>query len=164
MVKDFSFPEFFPERLCEPYKRKKPAKIFVCSMGEIFDGLYDWFHQILKVCRENPQHTFQFLTKKPQFYYTFQHDIPSNCWLGTSIDRSSQQWKVDVLSNCSCKFTRFVLVEPLLSNMNGIDFSKIDLLFVGAQTGPGAIRPMKEWIYSIKHHNIIYKENIKQYL
>ena len=30
--------------------------------------------------------------------------------------------------------------------------------------GPGAVSPKKEWINSIKHDNIYFKQNIKKYL
>jgi len=165
-IPSFNIPKFFEERLTEPYDRWKPAKIFVCSMSDIFSpGIEDrWIKSIIQVAVENERHTFQFLTKRPEFYLKYQQWIPANCWLGTSIDYAHNKHRVDILSSCSCKFTRFVLVEPLLSDMSAVDFSKIDLLFVGAQTGPGAVIPHKDWINSITHHCITYKENIKSYL
>jgi len=40
----------------------------------------------------------------------------------------------------------------------------VSLVIVGAMTGQGAIKPKKEWIDSIKHPNIFYKNNIKKFL
>lgn len=162
---DFATPVFHPERLEEPYKRKKPANIFVGSMCDIFSrGVKDeWINKIIKVVRDNPHHTFQFLSKRPMLYSYY--DFPkNNVWLGTSIDYSNKAHRVTDLKSCGCTYVSFVLVEPLLSSMQNVDFSAIDFMFVGAMTGPGAIAPQPEWIQSIKHHNIIWKENIKPYL
>lgn len=161
---DFSWPTFHPQRLTQPYGIKKPSRIFVCSMADIFSPGVNplWIEQILKVVRENPQHTFQFLSKRPIKFRDF--DFPSNCWLGTSIEKPAFASRITNLLSCGCKFTSFVLVEPLLGSMETVDFSNVDHLFVGAQTGPGSIVPKAEWIASVKHPNLIYKENIKKYL
>ncbi|MCX6282373.1 MAG: DUF5131 family protein [Bacteroidetes bacterium] len=161
----FEMPRFYPNRLKEPYQRKKPAKIFVCSMADIFSpGVKDeWIHRVLKVVADNPQHTFQFLSKKPARYHDFDFPL-GNTWIGTSVDYARHADRIDQLVSCGCKFISFVLVEPLLSSMEGIDFSGVDFLFVGAQTGPDAVIPSREWIYSIKHHHPIYKENIRKFL
>ena len=57
-------PRFWPERLKEPTKIKKPSKIFVCSMGEIFSSNCEWIQKILSVISNCPQHTFQILTQE----------------------------------------------------------------------------------------------------
>ena len=163
---DFNTPVFFPERLGDPAKVKKPGKIFVCSMADIFSpGVKDeWIEQILQVVRENPHHIFQFLSKAPVNFKRF--DFPKNVWIGTSISKGqfSEQHRLVDLHSCGCKHTSFVLVEPLLGNMISIDLSSFDFVYVGAQTGPGAIKPDLRWINSIKHPNIIMKKNIKKYL
>lgn len=161
----FEDPTLFPKRLLEPYRLKKPAKIFVCSMGDFFSpGIpVVWRDAVLNVVSDNPRHTFMFVTKRPEMYRQF--NFPENAWLGTSVDyQTVAARRIGDLLSCGCKYTRFVLVEPLLSSMDGVDFSEIDLLFVGAQTGPGAVIPRPEWIKSIRHPNICWKENIKKYM
>ena len=37
-------------------------------------------------------------------------------------------------------------------------------VIVGAMTKPGTIIPKKEWMDSIEHPNVFYKNNIKKYL
>ncbi len=161
----FDSPRFYPNRLKLPGQRKKPARIFICSMGDIFSpGVKDeWIEQVLKVVADNPQHRFMFLSKNPKRYKEFNFPL-GNAWIGTSIDYAAYARRIDHLVDCGCKHVSFVLVEPLLSSMATVDFRKIDLCFVGAQTGPGAVIPPKEWIYSINHHDPHYKENIKAYL
>ena len=160
----FAVPKFFPERLENPYRYKKPQRIFVCSMADIFSpGVnVDWINRILTVVRENPQHTFQFLSKRPASYRDF--DFPKNTWLGTSVSKPVFAHRIADLTSCGCQYTTFVLVEPLMGNFSKVDFNLVDFVFVGAMTGPGAKRPNDEWITSVNHPNLIYKENIKKYL
>lgn len=60
--------KFHPERLEEPLKLKKPSKIFICSVSDLFHPEVN-FHQVDAVldivftCRK---HTFQILTKRPE--------------------------------------------------------------------------------------------------
>ena len=41
---------------------------------------------------------------------------------------------------------------------------EIDLVIVGAMSGPGAVKPTKEWVNSVEHDNIYYKNNVRRYL
>ena len=163
---DFNTPVFHPDRLGDPAKVKKASNIFVCSMADIFSpGVNDeWIEQILNIVRENPHHSFRFLSKAPINFRRF--DFPSNVWIGTSISKGTfeQKHRIEDLTSCGCKYTSFVLVEPLLGNVSEMDFSGIDFLYVGAQTGPGSVKPQQSWIKSITHPNITWKENIKKYL
>ncbi|ROL61154.1 DUF5131 family protein, partial [Bacteroidetes/Chlorobi group bacterium ChocPot_Mid] len=78
------------ERLTEPYYWKKPNKIFVCSMGDLFhESVSDsMIVEVFKVMRNNPLHTFQLLTKRTGFILI---DSPEqvwtdNIWLGVTIE------------------------------------------------------------------------------
>ncbi len=168
-------PQFYFERLKEAYKLKKPSKIFVGSMADLFGDWVnvDWIKLVLEVAEDNPRHTFQFLTKNPKRYLEFE--FPENCWLGTTLTGEYSQGFIE-----SCRLVNlentgrmkgiftFISIEPLLGNLKkwGDDdkFDNIDLVIVGAMTGQGAIKPKKEWIESIKHQNIFYKDNIKKFL
>lgn len=154
-------PKFYPSRLNDPYKIKKPSKIFVCSMADLFGEWVpkEWIESVIKVVKENPQHTFQLLTKNPKRYSEFS--FPDNCWFGTTIDVVNQARLNDLKKVSGYKFVSF---EPLLGDMCMLDLSGIDLCIVGAMTGPNSVIPKKEWINSIDHKNIFYKDNIKKYL
>lgn len=54
--------------LIEPLHWKKPRTIFACSMTDVFHELheYKWLHKILGIAALCPQHTFIFLTKRPE--------------------------------------------------------------------------------------------------
>ncbi len=152
---------YFPERLQQPCQVKKPGKIFVGSMTDLFGDWVPsrWIDKVLKVVSENPHHTFQFLTKNPKRYLEF--DFPENCRLGMTADRPLPD-EIKILRQKPNY--RYVSCEPLLGSMEGMDFSGVDLVLVGAMTGIGAIKPKKEWIESIRHPNIFYKNNIKPFL
>lgn len=53
--------------LAMPYKWKKSRMVFVNSMSDLFheDVPDGWIMNILRIIAENPQHTFQILTKRP---------------------------------------------------------------------------------------------------
>lgn len=60
-----------PDKLEQPFRWRKPRRIFVCSMGDLFhDGAFvdypdgEFIDKIFAVMAFNPQHTFQLLTKR----------------------------------------------------------------------------------------------------
>jgi protein gp37 len=59
---------FVESALEKPLRWKKPRKIFVCSMGDLFHESvpFDWIDKVMAVIALCPQHTFQILTKRPE--------------------------------------------------------------------------------------------------
>ena len=165
------YPTYHIGRLQEPLKVKKPSRILVCSMADLFGEW--WFsvdnkplnagptivNSILDIVRQCPQHTFQFLTKSPQ-HLAFGNPWPANCWVGvTATDWGSYLTALMGLKEVKAS-VRFVSLEPLLENVplaaavvgtNGDCFGVQDLdwLIVGAQTGPGAKPPENGWVAEI---------------
>jgi protein gp37 len=111
-------PTFRPERLKEPFEVTKPSKIFVCDMGDLFG---EWMEEevvdkILDVTRRCTQHTFQFLSKNPDYYGWWFGDKK---WLGTTLtfdaalhDKEAQ--RLFMLSQCEQDGVYWVSAEPLL--------------------------------------------------
>ena len=56
------------DRIAEPLRWRKPAMVFVCSMGDLFheDVPFKFIAAIFGVMAACPQHTFQVLTKRPE--------------------------------------------------------------------------------------------------
>jgi len=164
-------PQFYPERLTEPLDRKG-AKIFVVSMGDLFGSWVPsaWIQQVIDVCQFTPQHEYMFLTKYPERYQEF--DFPGNCWLGTTVENPDREGIERLMALAVFQpgptlppVKKFLSIEPLLGSFKDVTLGEgFDLVIVGAMTGPGAVKPEKEWIESIKHHNIFYKNNIKPFL
>jgi protein gp37 len=134
---------FHPDRLQEPYHRKTPTKIFVSSMGDLFG---DWMlpgkgdfglcciNRILKVVDDNPQHTFQFLTKFPQNLRTLIDYQRDNMWVGTTVTCSNDRWRFDYLRR-NVNGTKFVSFEPLLGDIYNPELDGMDWAIIGAETG-----------------------------
>lgn len=88
-------PTLNPDVLKDPYKWKKPSMVFVCSMGDLFhrDVPCDYIDQVMQVIRENPQHTFQILTKRAErmakyFMGGASEGVPQNAWLVSPVRAS----------------------------------------------------------------------------
>ena len=163
---DFT-PKFHEKRLNQPYGKKKGSKIFVGSTSDVFGDWVpkEWIDKVLKVVEDNPQHTFQFLTKNPERMRNFK--FPDNCWVGATIESRKFIQRFRDLQKVTAKY-HFISIEPLLGEVN-IDFKGkgIDLVIVGANSTRGAEPPKKEWIKGIKGIKgceIFYKSNIKKYL
>lgn len=73
-----------PKQLTAPASVKEPSRVFVGSMADVFGHWVpsEQIERVLDVCRNNPQHTFQFLTKNPKRLKEFT--FPDNCWTGVS--------------------------------------------------------------------------------
>ena len=56
-----------PDRMEEPLRWKKPRRVFVCSMGDLFhpDVSFEFIDKVFAVMALCPQHTFLILTKRP---------------------------------------------------------------------------------------------------
>ena len=142
-------PTFHPDRLHEPSQRKKPAKIFTCSMGEMFDPNVEWpwVQEIFFEMVANPHHTFQVLTK--QVLTASQFIFPDNCWIGVSIDgKYTNNRHIRLVANVRAA-TKFVSFEPLLGPVSSPGLEGIDWIIIGAMTGPRAVPPEKEWVEDI---------------
>jgi protein gp37 len=164
-IKNWVQPQFFPERLKEPLKIEKPSKIFVGSMCDLFGDWVPkkWIEDVLAITRACYWHTFQFLTKNPARYLEFK--FTSNCRLGTTITERDELKRLKTLTQIDrMKNYLFISIEPIRGAFQDVNFDKVDEVIIGAMTGPGSTPPKKEWIDSIRHPNIFFKNNIKQYL
>lgn len=144
-----------PEALEEPYKWKKPSMVFVCSMGDLFhkDVPTSFIDSVIKVIEDNPQHTFQLLTKRAKrmflFFYESGREIPKNCWLGVTCESGKHKERVDYLRLLEAP-VRFVSCEPLLGNMNDIDLDGIDWVITGGESGVNARRTPADWFRGLR--------------
>ncbi|MFB3894310.1 MAG: phage Gp37/Gp68 family protein [Phycisphaerae bacterium] len=122
-------PTFHPDKLDEPLRWKKPRRIFVCSMGDLFheDVSAEWIAKVLAIVKLCPQHTFMVLTKRPERMHWFfvsssviralherETTILSNLWLGTTCeDQAAADERLPWLLRCPSA-VRFVSHEPAL--------------------------------------------------
>lgn len=152
---------FHPDRLDQPSRWRKPRRIFVCSMGDLFHPHVSngWRAVVFGEMQDADQHTFMVLTKRPEaMEYWAKNWWPSiepNVWLGVTVcNQAEADAKIPALLRTPAE-RRFVSIEPMLGpvslgvpiegpgTLTALDL--LDLVIVGGETGPGA-RPMRhEW-------------------
>lgn len=132
---------------------KKPQRIFVGSMSEIYYWKKEWIERVLDKINQYPQHVFQFLTKYPEVYS--RYDFPKNCWLGITITKENDFYNniIDFLrADFGYTNLKFVSFEPLLSKILSHKLLKyFNWVIIGAETGnrKGKVIPKREWIENI---------------
>ena len=127
-----------PERLSKPYSFKKPSKVFVNSMSDLFHEMIpdEFIAQVFAVMNSLPQHTFQILTKRPERAAKWPGPWTDNIWMGTSVEDSRVLHRVDSLRTCQAK-TLFLSCEPLIGPLGeSVNLSMIDWVIVGGESGP----------------------------
>ena len=141
-----------------PLTWKKPKKIFVNSMSDLFheDATMEFIRKCFSTMVKANWHTYQVLTKRPEkmakfsklFIKYFGYKIPANIWMGTSIENADYKWRANELRKVSCQ-TRFLSIEPLIGSLGKINLKNIDWVIIGGESGP-RFRPVKkEWIMEI---------------
>ena len=109
-----------------------------------------------------------FLTKNPKAYWQYTDEWPCNTMQGVTMTCEQPIEKQQQTLNDMNELPHpFISIEPLLGELKTP--LNVDLVIVGAMTGPGATVPRKEWIRSIIHKRsimtpIYWKNNIKKYL
>ena len=143
-----------PDTLEEPVAWKKGHNIFVCSMSDLFhkDVPFEYIDQVMDVICRTPQHRYQILTKRAERMaeYFSTHVVPSNVWLGVTVECQATNSRIDALRNIKSAPIRFLSCEPLLEDLGIMNLTDIDWVIVGGESGSQA-RPMKEeWVINIK--------------
>lgn len=137
-----------------PIKWKKPRKVFVNSMSDLFHEKVsdDFILSVWEVMRETPQHNYQILTKRPERMRQIMSDtvktVLPNVWLGTSIENSEAIGRISELRKTPAAI-RFISFEPLIDSVGSVNLENIHWAIVGGESGNRA-RPIKEeWIDEI---------------
>lgn len=122
----FATVQFHPERLGAPLHWRRPRRVFVCSMGDLFheDVTGEWRRRVALVMANCPQHTFLMLTKRPQYVGAFNRateyvgGVEPNWWLGVTVcNQAEANEKIPVLLQTPAAL-RFVSIEPMLGPVN----------------------------------------------
>ena len=146
-----------PDCLEEPYKWKKPCMVFVCSMGDLFheDIPFEYIDKVMTVIRDNPQHTYQILTKRASrmniYFDKYHRGIPpKNAWIGVTCENSKHYVRIDILREIEGATVKFLSCEPLLGDMGDIDLEGIDWVITGGESGTRARRTPVEWFRNLR--------------
>ena len=143
-----------PTKLEEPLHWRKPRKIFVNSMTDIFhkDVPMDFIDAIVEVMRKADWHRFQVLTKRAERFPEIDRLIgkwPENVWMGVSVENDDYTDRIDLLRT-SAAAVKFLSLEPLLGPLPDLDLDRIDWVIVGGESGPGARRMNADWVRDIR--------------
>jgi hypothetical protein len=137
-LRDPFYPRFWPERLEEIKKLRKPTGIFLDDMSDWMGDYWpeEWTEMELQVMRDNQQHRFYTLTKQPQNLP--QWEFPTNCWVGVTATNSDLfAYAVNELMKIQATI-KYISIEPLL-NWKRLNIStwlkQINWLIIGACTG-----------------------------
>ncbi|GAA3941770.1 DUF5131 family protein [Chitinophaga oryziterrae] len=135
-----------------PYTWKKQKVVFVNSMSDLFHKSVplDFIKKVFLVMNENPQHTFQVLTKRADRLLEIHRELkwPHNIWMGVSIEDHRVLHRLDLLRQTGAR-TKFLSCEPLIGPLPNMDLTNIDWVIVGGESGHKA-RPMNpDWVLEI---------------
>lgn len=165
-----------PERLKDPLHWKKPRRVFVNSMSDLFhpDVPERFIDDVFRVMA-NTKHTYMILTKRPdrmKRYIWNRSKYPSdgramlpNVWLGVSAEnQQAADERIPSLIQTSAA-VRFVSVEPMLEAVDlrrgiysmppdgdprGTSIEGIDWVICGCESGQNA-RPFDmDWARSLR--------------
>jgi protein gp37 len=167
------------ERVLQPLHWRKPRRIFVDSMSDLFhpsvpaEFIHDVFSSMIGY--GNTRHTFMILTKRPERMFevltsemfTFWHrqdandHVKNHVWLGVSVEnQQTADERIPLLLQTPAA-VRFVSVEPMLGPVDLDPTCRgffgtlpnqpgIDWVICGCESGTGA-RPMElDWARSLK--------------
>ena len=140
--------------LAIPFSWKKPRKVFVNSMSDLFHEQVDdtFIEKVWKVMSDTPHHNYQILTKRPDRMAHIISDtigsILPNVWLGTSVENYDVLDRLEHLRRTPAAI-RFVSFEPLIGPVGIVDLTAIDWVIVGGESGREARPIREEWIDEI---------------
>jgi protein gp37 len=169
-----------PHKLREPRNLKKPSKVFVNSMSDLFHRVIpdEYLADIFAVMLDLPQHTFQILTKRPENAITWGErwnairlyratnapdaktrarwsTLPadpwqSHIWMGASVEDSCVKSRINALRSIPAK-VRFISAEPLIGAWAAdTDLTGIHWVIVGGESGQGYRAMDMAWARQIR--------------
>lgn len=141
-----------PERLYEPKRWRKPSRVFVNSMSDLFHERMplEYLKQVFEVMAECERHVFQILTKRQERLVELAPELPwpDNVWMGVSIESQTFAHRADYLRQVPAA-VRFLSCEPLIGPLE-LDLEGIHWVIAGGESGPGH-RPIEaDWVRSIR--------------
>lgn len=156
------------DRLDNPRWPRKPAFVFVNSMGDLFhpDVPKKWIDDVFSAINHAPRYLiFIILTKRPERMYNMRDELPlgpspswardrpcSNLWVGVSAENQDSLNKRILWLMKTPAAKRVVSIEPTISSVSfharyspGGIIGGVSWIICGPETGPGA-RPMNlDW-------------------
>jgi protein gp37 len=146
--------KLWPERLEMPLGWKRPRRIFVNSMSDLFHEAIpeEYIRRVFDVMVRADWHTFQVLTKRPRRMAEMAPslDWPPNVWAGTSVELDRYTWRANACLRRVPAAVRFVSAEPLLGPLPSLELDHLQWVIAGGESGP-AFRAMDlDWVRDLR--------------
>lgn len=145
-------------KLNDPLKWKKPRRIFVNSMSDLFHEKVSVYYiqKVFRVMRQANWHQFQILTKRAKRLMELSPyiDWPRNVWMGVSIENASVLERVEQLCRTRAAI-RFLSIEPLIDEIVDIRIDDIDWVIVGGESGPQARWMHPSWAIHLRYQCVV---------
>ncbi len=170
---------FHPKVLEAIRKQKKPSIIFMGSHIDMWaeEIPKDWIFCILDYILQCSQHTFIFLTKNPERFYSILYErrllgnnlypktaIPNFYFGATITNQKDADERIPKLLEINSP-NLWLSIEPLVDAIDISNFcidvsteekqgdirpiANLSGIIIGAMTGSGAIKPKKEWVLDL---------------
>jgi protein gp37 len=132
-----------------------PRRVFVNSMSDLMhEAITDTFRDKCFDAMESKHDTvFQVLTKRPMTMARYIDNryagrrVPEHIWLGVSVEDNRVRGRIDTLralkSRVPCVL--FLSIEPLIGSPDRHDYSSIDQVLIGGESGVGARPMLVQW-------------------
>src|SRR4051812_44516368 len=143
----------WPERIEQPLKWKRPRRIFVNSMSDMFHERIpnEFIAEVFAVMERADHHIFQVLTKREERLVELAPSLPwpPNIWMGVSIENRRFVHRADALREVPAA-VRFISAEPLLGPLDDLNLDGIDWLIAGGESGARHRRVDADWIRELR--------------
>lgn len=145
--------KLWPDRLALPSSWKKPKRIFVNSMSDLFhkDVPVDYVLKVFDAMNKADWHQYQILTKRHERLLELDKQIPwaPHIWMGVSVENQDYVHRIDYLRKTRAHL-KFLSVEPLLGAIENLNLAGIDWVIVGGESGRRPRRLEEAWVKSIR--------------
>ena len=142
-----------PDSLEAPLRWRKPQRIFVNSMSDLFhcEVPDEFVMRVFDVMRQASWHIFQVLTKRSERLADLADHLPwpRNVWMGVSVENQRYVSRIEDLRQTGAH-VKFLSLEPLLGPLPNLKLTGIDWVIVGGESGPGARPLSEEWVLDIR--------------
>jgi len=139
----------------KPLSVRKPTMWFVNSMSDFWHENADreWQRDALAIMDETPWHTYQLLTKRPEYIQAHLDELgrglPGNVWLGATVEDHRVVDRIGVLRRVEAT-VRFLSVEPMTAPLGQVDLQGIHWVITGGESGHGARPCDPDWVREVR--------------
>lgn len=146
--------KLWTERLELPLRWKRPRRIFVNSMSDLFhENVPDEFiRAVFNTMAKADWHTYQVLTKRPRRMASLAKTLPwpPHIWAGTSVELDRYAWRANDCLGTIPAAVRFVSAEPLLGPLPSLRLEHLHWVITGGESGREHRPCYQDWVRDLR--------------